>query len=108
MMVTLALGALMQAAALPPPDVVVEDEILVIARKLEQVSAWVSRDGKGRYACELSDSTGNRQLDRDLCRAATDCVREGARTSDQVKTCLDAEKPALLADVRRALVKPRS
>jgi hypothetical protein len=74
-----------------------EDEILVIGRRFEQASATVSRDAQGRYSCSMTVTSGNVKLDERLCRAAAKCVMKGASNSDGVKTCINRQKPKLLA-----------
>jgi len=81
----------------------VEDEFLVIGRRLAQISANVVRDPRGRYHCALTGQTGNARLDASLCKAATKCVQKGAVGQSQVSACLETRKPALLAELRRSL-----
>jgi hypothetical protein len=82
-----------QTTALPA----VEDEIVVIGRRLEQASVNVSKDKQGRFYCSMSVSSGNVKLDETLCRAAAKCVMKGASNSDAVRACIDKKKPKLLA-----------
>lgn len=80
-----------------------EDEIVVIGRRLAQISAHVVRDPRGRYHCALTGETGNAKLDASLCKAATKCVQKGAVSQSQVSACLETRKPALLVELRRSL-----
>jgi hypothetical protein len=75
----------------------VEDEIVVIGRRLEQASVNVSKDKQGRFYCSMSVTSGNVKLDERLCRAASKCVMKGASNSDAVRVCIDRKKPKLLA-----------
>lgn len=90
-----ALAALLQTA---PADI--DNEIVVVGRKLAAISVTVAKDARGRLSCSLSETSGNGRIDAQLCRTATQCVRKG--TSD-VKACVDRRKPALLEDFRRSL-----
>jgi len=85
----------------PPPPPIDEQEIVVVARRLQHISVTV-RGLRGRLQCSLSGTTGHRDLDERLCRAATDCVRYGNRTPAAARACLEGTKPQLLADLRRA------
>jgi hypothetical protein len=97
----LFLAVLLQTApAAAPAD---ETDIIVIARRLSAVSAQVGKDVQGRFRCSLSASTGRADLDAKLCRAASDCVRKGARDQTAVASCLDRTKPKLLEALRRTL-----
>lgn len=99
MIAGLFLPVLLQAApAAAPAD---ETDIVVIARRLSAVSAQVGKDAQGRFSCSLSASTGRRDLDAKLCRAASDCVRKGAQGQAAVAACLDRTKPKLLEALRR-------
>lgn len=95
-MIAATLLLLLQAAP-------VEDEIVIIGRRLAQISAHVVRDPRGRYHCALTGETGNARLDASLCKAATKCVQKGAVGQTQVSACLEARKPGLLAELRRSL-----
>lgn len=92
----LALLAVIQAVA--PAGA--EDEIVVIARRFEQVAVHVGKDEAGRFTCGLSASSGSPRLDERLCKAASRCVIKGAADSDAVKICIDRKKPSLLAQSR--------
>lgn len=85
------------AAELVPTDA----EIVVIARRLNEISASVGRDPKGRYHCSLSGSTGLTRLDDRLCRAVTKCVKKGASDDGAIQQCVAASKPKLIEQIRR-------
>lgn len=90
-------------AAVQPAVSSVDDEIVVIGRRLNSISAMVGKDQKGRFTCSLDKSSGNINLDKRLCKATVRCVRDGAIGDSAVKACMDAEKPKLLAKLRREL-----
>jgi hypothetical protein len=90
-----------------PAAPVVEDEILVIGRRLEQATVNVSKDKQGRFYCSMDVSSGNVKLDERLCRAAAKCVMKGASTSDAVRACIDKKKPKLLAQFIKERKKTR-
>ena len=100
MIVLIALAALAQATPAPSP---LEADILVIGRRLDQLSVVVGKDARGKFTCSLSETSGNAGLDRNLCKSAAKCVKDGARDQAGVSACIDRRKPALLADVRRTL-----
>lgn len=100
-MITIALLLAAQAAPLPPEPALTEDEIVVIARRLNEIEARVSRDPKGRYHCGLSATTGRLSLDKALCKTVTKCVKKGSNTEAAIRQCVDAEKPKLIAKIRK-------
>lgn len=77
-----------------------EPDIVVIGKRLERVSVIVGRDARGKFTCGLNQSTGSARLDASLCKTAATCVRSRAK---DVQACVDARKPALLADVRQSM-----
>ncbi|MBO9498305.1 MAG: hypothetical protein J7496_07560 [Novosphingobium sp.] len=93
-----ALLAILLAGSAPAVE---GGDIVVIAQRFAGISASVTRDAAGKYGCALSDTSGSAKLDSRLCKAATQCVRKGAAASDEVKACIEAAKPKLLADFRR-------
>ena len=95
MILALALAFAVQEA---PQD---ELNIEVVGRRLAAISATVSQGAGGKLGCALSASSGYAELDEQLCRTATACVRKGARAPEAVKACIDTRKPALLADFKR-------
>ncbi|MDH4744344.1 hypothetical protein OMP43_09990 [Sphingomonas sp. CBMAI 2297] len=93
----LPLLLVLQTAPAPQDELNIE----VVGRRLAAISATVSQGAGGKLGCALSASSGYARLDEQLCRAATQCVRKGARDSAAVKACIDKRKPALLADFKR-------
>ncbi|WP_108811470.1 hypothetical protein [Sphingorhabdus sp. Alg231-15] len=81
----------------------VEDEIVVIGRRLNSISAMVGKDQKGRFTCSLDKSSGNVNLDKRLCKTTVRCIRDGATGDSGIKACVEAEKPKLMAKLRREL-----
>ena len=104
MILSLALLAMAQATEPPPTD----EEIVVIARRMNEISVNVGRDPKGRYRCSLSASTGFRRLDDRLCKTVTKCVRKGAANDAAIKECVATSKPKLIEQLRREAGKRRS
>ncbi len=92
----LFLATLPQAAE----PIVDEGDVVVVGRQASY--GIVRRDARGNYSCALNRSSGDRRLDSRYCRAATDCVRKGARKIEAVHTCIDQRKPTLLAEMKRA------
>ncbi|WP_137862494.1 MULTISPECIES: hypothetical protein [unclassified Sphingomonas] len=94
----LSLLLMLQPAPAPQDELNIE----VVGRRLAAISATVGQGAGGKLGCALSASSGYAKLDEQLCRAATECVRKGARDSAAVKACIDKRKPALLADFKQA------
>ncbi len=94
-------------AAVQPSVASVDDEIVVIGRRLNSISAMVCKDEKGRFTCSLDKSSGNINLDKRLCKTTVRCVRDGAVGDNAIKSCVDAEKPKLLAKLRREMKRSR-
>jgi hypothetical protein len=105
-----ALLLLQGAADAGPPeaDFAEIQEITVVAQRLRQISANVSRDEQGKYQCGLSQSTGLAKLDAALCKATTSCVRKGKDKPDDVCACVAKAKPSLIARIRDYLVAERA
>ena len=107
----MTLLALLAAASVQTMPVAAEPQteadIVVIGRRLAEMSVIVGRDARGRFTCSVSASSGSGRLDAELCRSASRCVREGAVDNAAVATCIDRRKPDLLADLRRRLAERR-
>ncbi|MDK2760870.1 MAG: hypothetical protein KYX64_05865 [Sphingopyxis sp.] len=103
MILALALMAVAQA----PDPVPTDEEIVVIAQKLSGISVYIGRDAKGRYQCDLSESSGNARLDAQLCKTSATCVKKGASNQAEVKACIDKRKSTLLANFRREWMERR-
>lgn len=95
------------AIAQTPEPVPTDEEIVVIAQKLGMIAVNVGRDAKGRYHCDLSESSGNARLDARLCKTSAACVKKGAASQAAVKACIDERKSTLLADFRREWAERR-
>lgn len=103
MILAFALLAIAQA----PEPVPTDEEIVVIAQKLNGLAVYVGRDAKGRYHCDLSESSGNARLDAQLCKTSATCVKKGATEQTEIKACIDKRKSTLLADFRREWAERR-
>ena len=103
MILAFALLAIAQA----PEPVPTDEEIVVIAQKLNGLAVYVGRDAKGRYHCDLSESSGNARLDAQLCKTSATCVKKGATEQAAIKACIDKRKSTLLADFRRQWAEHR-
>ena len=102
---------LLQGAAMagpPEEDFTEVQEITVIAQRLRQISAHVSKDAQGKYQCDLSETTGLRTLDAELCKTTTNCVRKGKDGQEAVRACVDKAKPSLVARIRDYMVAERA
>ncbi|GAA4047593.1 hypothetical protein [Parerythrobacter jejuensis] len=86
------------AVAAPISDI---PEIVVIAKRLDGVSASVGQDPEGKWHCSLDKSSGVRSLDNGLCKAVTKCVRKGARNDDAIHGCVTKSKRRLLKRFER-------
>lgn len=98
MTLTLALFLIAQIAPEPMPS---EEEIVVIGQRLSTLSVNVGHDAKGRYFCNLSESSGSASLDAKLCKTSATCVRKGASTPTEVTACINKRKSTLLTEFRR-------
>ncbi len=103
MILAFALLAIAQA----PEPVPTDEEIVVIAQKLNGLAVYVGRDAEGRYHCDLSESSGNARLDAQLCKTSATCVKKGATEQTEIKACIDKRKSTLLADFRREWAERR-
>lgn len=103
MILAFALLATVQAPEPVPSD----EEIVVIGQRLDRLAVMVGRDARGRYHCDLSESSGNARLDAQLCKTSAACVKKGASSQAQVKACIDKRKSTLLADFRREWAERR-
>lgn len=103
MILAFALLTIVQA----PEPVPTDEEIVVIAQKLSGIAVHVGRDAKGRYHCDLSESSGNARLDAQLCKTSATCVKKGASNQAEVKACIDKRKSTLLANFRREWAERR-
>lgn len=91
------------AAPLPGED----EEILVIAHRLDAVTLNIRRDDRGRMSCATIESSGEPELDGKLCKAAVGCIRKEGWAEDAIRKCVADSKPALLADMRAQLRERR-
>jgi hypothetical protein len=99
--IALLLLASIQTAPAPAD----EGDIVVIGQRLAKLSVMVGKDPRGRFTCNLSETSGSAQLDAQLCRTASKCVATGAGDATAVSACIDRRKPALLADLRSSLAE---
>lgn len=90
--------SLLLATATPISDI---PEIVVIAKRLDGVSASVGQDAEGRWHCSLDKSSGVRSLDNGLCKAVTKCVRKGATSDTAIHACVTKSKRRLLKKFER-------
>lgn len=78
-----------------------ENEIVVVGKRLEGISVRVSRGADGKFGCGLSESSGSKSVDTQLCKAAAKCARQGALDQDAMRGCIEARKPEILNDFAR-------
>lgn len=102
-----ALAAAPSGAAEPDTPDDDEQEILVIANKLEKITLDIKRDINGRYHCAAVQSTGLEKLDSQLCAITVSCIRKNGWVNDVVKHCVEQRKPALLDTIRDQLRRQR-
>lgn len=93
----LALAAPQEA----PIDMLSDQEIVIVGKRLQGITVNVGRDPKGRWHCGLEGTTGYPKLDEQLCRATTKCVQKGKSGDAAVKACVARTKPDLIAQLRK-------
>lgn len=93
---------LLAAAVAAPASVVSEDEIVIIARKVDSVAITLGRDGEGHTTCGISKSSGDLAIDEKLCLIAAKCVKPGPIDEAAVHSCVEARKPKLVAALAKA------
>ena len=96
-MIFSALLLSMQAAPAEPVP-----EIVVLAN-LRSIRASVGQDSEGNYHCSLDRSTGRAKLDDRLCRAVTQCVREGNMDDAAISNCIREERGRLVRQLERQI-----
>jgi hypothetical protein len=102
--------ALAAAAAAPvdaPASPAEEEEILVLAQKLDLITLNLKRDLDGLYHCAPAQSTGLAKLDVELCEVTVKCVRKEGWDDAAVQRCVEARKPDLIAGIRGMLKERR-
>lgn len=105
--------ALLQVVAPPPAD---ESDIVVIARKLQDWRASF-RMKKGKYACEVTRSTGDLEIDKVGCEAMRVCLIPAmprynatrakgvdAPTRQRLTDAINAEMTTCVRDHRQQLI----
>lgn len=107
MMLTAALFLISPApVVLPTPaDATLDEEIVVLARRLDEVSFEVGQDPKGRWHCSMDRTTGNPKLDSRMCKEVTDCVRKRGTEETQIRACVSGTKEKVLARFKKAMAK---
>lgn len=107
MIVTSLLLAATPVAVEPP--MTVEQEIVVIGKRLESISVIIGRTPEGKLTCSVDRTSGSLRLDKRLCKTAAKCVRKNKdNPSDAViKNCIDSKKPKLLAKLRKEMRSER-
>lgn len=107
--------ALIQVVA-PSPQPADEPDIVVIARKLQNWRASF-RIKRGKYACEVTRSTGDLEIDRVGCEAMRVCLIPAmprfeatrakgvdAATRQRLTDAINAEMTTCVRDRRRQLI----
>lgn len=90
--------SLQAAPALPIPEI-------VVLGNLRSIQVSVGQDRGGSWHCSLDRSTGRARLDDRLCRAVTDCVRDGASDDATISACIREERSRLVRQIERRLRK---
>ena len=95
------LPLILLAAALPaPPPVPVENEIVVIARKMRYIRVDIQapmRNGRLALArCRVTRSSGYAELDAVPCDAARICMESAPATRRMLEQCVEARSQTQL------------
>ena len=94
------LAALLLSIQAAPAEPVPE---IVVLGNLRSVQASVGQDSEGSWHCSLSKSTGRARIDERLCRAVTDCVRDGASEDAQISACIREGRGRLIRQIERQM-----
>jgi hypothetical protein len=104
---------LAQAVAATPPPAEADNEIVVLARRLAETRAdWATRLRNGVMTirrCKVTHSSGDKQLDKVVCRAIRECVKHipaDARNGDALPEFYACSEERSLA-MGRALLDRR-
>jgi hypothetical protein len=81
------------ATAVPATD----DELVVIARKVDSITLNLGRDAEGHTTCGVSRSSGDVAIDAKLCTIAAKCIKPGPIDEAAVHACVDGKKRKLVA-----------
>lgn len=105
-------SALLLALSAPTPvtmQATVDEEIVVIGKRLQGISVLVGRTPEGKLTCSVDRTSGSTRLDKRLCKTAAKCVRDNSdNPSDaRIKACIDKKKPKLLAQLRKEMRSER-
>ena len=96
MIVTALLLSLQAAPAEPIPEI-------VVLGNLRSIQVSVGQDREGSWHCSLDRTTGRARLDDRLCRAVTDCVRDGASDDAAISVCIREERGRLIRRIERRM-----
>lgn len=96
MIVSAILLSLQAAPADPVPEI-------VVLGNLRSIEVSVGQDQQGSWHCSLNRSTGRARLDDRLCRAVTQCVREGASDDAAIASCVREERSRLIRRIERSI-----
>lgn len=100
---------LLAAAPAAEPPMTVDEEIVVIGKRLQGISVLVGRTPQGKLTCSVDRTSGSTRLDKRLCKTAAKCVRDNSdnRSDALIKACIDKKKPKLLAQLRKEMRSER-
>lgn len=86
----------------PAATVPLEDDIVVLSRKLEKVGVTLERLSTGEHRCSIADSSGDAELDALSCQAALKCLETiplSRANRKPLAACGKEERSRLLADL---------
>ena len=98
MILSALLLSLQAAPAEPVPEI-------VVLGNLRSIQVSVGQDREGSWHCSLDRTTGRARLDDRLCRAVTDCVRDGASEDAAISSCIREERSRLIRRIERQMRK---
>ncbi|HWI87334.1 MAG TPA: hypothetical protein VNT42_13560 [Sphingomonas sp.] len=101
MMLAAALLALAAPSAAAPDAK--PDEIVIMARKLRNITLTLGRTEDGRSTCGIDRSSGDSQLDAAMCRRAARCLPRKPLAPAKLDACLDRQRAAIVAMARKGI-----
>jgi hypothetical protein len=92
---------LLTTVASSAQDVVADQDIVVIGRRMRLVTLDYALNGAHLRRCNIQVSSGNARVDRIMCAVLRRCITAGYREPPQAKRCMNASIDLFVAGERR-------